>query len=617
MPVVLDPFDRNTLYVTSIDHFYSGDTLLGSVWVSHERGDDRYEWDGERTIHINSWSQLGNPVGGYMQTLCCAPLVPGRLYAGSDHAVHRYDPADSTWRNVTGNLPDRWSNRVVASPHEPDGVYVVLGTWGIPHVWHSTNAGEAWIDISSNLPDASCNDLFIDPRDENTLFLATDIGLFMTNNGGVSWNNFGNGLPNVRCEDFDWQPAAGLLRVGTHGRGVWEIYLGSNDLELLYPNGVADLIVGEQLPIRWSGSDFGGDVRIEINRSFPEGVWEPILDSTPNDGVEDWTVSGANGAHVRLRITHLSRADLSDTTNADAQLGAPWLNFTFPLPGREAIAGVYVTVPIQFGFLPGHDLEFYLNTDYPVGEWKWVSRTYSTHSTAQLSLSYALPSTHARLRGQVERVGQAPVILYMSNSDFTIREPYVNILSPRPGDTLYIGEQVNISAACDPEITRIYLDLQRIGADPEFVSLNDVFNGDDVSLTSALWTVTGPEWEHCRITANVGPGYTFVSPGEFVIAGPRDRSNIAGIPSEFNIGQPYPNPFNSRCSFSLELPQTGNVVARVYNRLGQEVATLFDGPLNAGYQHVTFDGSGMASGIYFIQVETPDLRRVLKVALIR
>jgi hypothetical protein len=70
----------------------------------------------------------------------------------------------------------------------------------------------------------------------------------------------------------------------------------------------------------------------------------------------------------------------------------------------------------------------------------------------------------------------------------------------------------------------------------------------------------------------------------------------------------YPNPFNSSTTISFTLPQAGVVKIGVFDVLGREVNGMKDGhvramSLQAGPHNVAFDGSGLASGVYFVRME--------------
>jgi hypothetical protein len=84
------------------------------------------------------------------------------------------------------------------------------------------------------------------------------------------------------------------------------------------------------------------------------------------------------------------------------------------------------------------------------------------------------------------------------------------------------------------------------------------------------------------------------------VTGVAEQKN--GVPSEFSLSQNYPNPFNPTTVISYQLPVTSNISLRVYNLLGQEVATLFEGIRQPGNYEATFDGSDLASGVYLYRL---------------
>jgi hypothetical protein len=72
----------------------------------------------------------------------------------------------------------------------------------------------------------------------------------------------------------------------------------------------------------------------------------------------------------------------------------------------------------------------------------------------------------------------------------------------------------------------------------------------------------------------------------------------------FSLGDNYPNPFNPSTKIEFSVPEDGIATLKVFNMLGQEVATLFNGQAEAGrYVQATFDAASLPSGIYFSRLE--------------
>ena len=78
--------------------------------------------------------------------------------------------------------------------------------------------------------------------------------------------------------------------------------------------------------------------------------------------------------------------------------------------------------------------------------------------------------------------------------------------------------------------------------------------------------------------------------------------NEGGI-EQFSLSQNYPNPFNPKTVVSFQLPVASHVVLTVYDLLGREVAVLVNGQNAPGSYEATFDGSGLASGVYIYRLQ--------------
>jgi hypothetical protein len=70
----------------------------------------------------------------------------------------------------------------------------------------------------------------------------------------------------------------------------------------------------------------------------------------------------------------------------------------------------------------------------------------------------------------------------------------------------------------------------------------------------------------------------------------------------FNLAQNYPNPFNPVTTINFTLPKAGKVSLKIYNMLGQEVATLIDGHRTAGLYNVKWNAENFASGMYIYRL---------------
>jgi hypothetical protein len=90
------------------------------------------------------------------------------------------------------------------------------------------------------------------------------------------------------------------------------------------------------------------------------------------------------------------------------------------------------------------------------------------------------------------------------------------------------------------------------------------------------------------------------------------------IPDKFSLEQNYPNPFNPSTEIKYALPNSSYVTIKVYNILGREVAALINHEYKeAGYHNVLFDGTNLASGVYFYKIEAGSYISTKKMVLIK
>ena len=93
---------------------------------------------------------------------------------------------------------------------------------------------------------------------------------------------------------------------------------------------------------------------------------------------------------------------------------------------------------------------------------------------------------------------------------------------------------------------------------------------------------------------------------------------VITLPSEFAMDAAYPNPFNPTTTLEVALPEAADLTVAVFNVSGQQVATLHQGIANAGLHNLTFDASGLASGLYFVRATVPGhMDQMQKVMLVR
>jgi Secretion system C-terminal sorting domain len=88
-------------------------------------------------------------------------------------------------------------------------------------------------------------------------------------------------------------------------------------------------------------------------------------------------------------------------------------------------------------------------------------------------------------------------------------------------------------------------------------------------------------------------------------------------PTVYFLSQNYPNPFNPSTTIEFSIPERSHVSLKVYDVLGNEVATLVNGWMESTNHQVTFDGSRLASGIYYYTLTTGNFTSTKKLILLK
>ena len=91
----------------------------------------------------------------------------------------------------------------------------------------------------------------------------------------------------------------------------------------------------------------------------------------------------------------------------------------------------------------------------------------------------------------------------------------------------------------------------------------------------------------------------------------------ADVPKTFALQQNYPNPFNPSTTIIFELPKTAHVNLKVFDILGREVVLLVNERKAPGKYEVKFDGSNLASGVYFYRIQAGDFVQTRKLVLLK
>ncbi|HCV42853.1 MAG TPA: hypothetical protein DGH68_05180, partial [Bacteroidetes bacterium] len=170
------------------------------------------------------WFPISSGTSGTIREMDISRTSPKVMYATSAGQVYKSSDGGLNFTLVSTGMPTRTITSVHVHPDSENVVLVSFSGFGAGKVYRSLDGGTTWNNISSNLPDTPVNDVLIyHPGFPTSSYLAaSDIGVFISNDYGATWTELADGLPNTVAIHLDYNLQGNKIRIGTHGRGVYE-----------------------------------------------------------------------------------------------------------------------------------------------------------------------------------------------------------------------------------------------------------------------------------------------------------------------------------------------------------------------------------------------------------
>ncbi len=186
-------------------------------------------------------------------------------------------------------------------------------------------------------------------------------------------------------------------------------------------------------------------------------------------------------------------------------------------------------------------------------------------------------------------------------SDAEILPPTLGDLTYDDGDTSnhYRGNTLRqIAALADNYLTywQRYPSVDWVHLDTIFTRVNRAFTGPFAYVSKYPLFLTG---------VNPVDSVSFLGPANAPLMNPLafQPGSIEEVPDRYVLYQNYPNPFNPTTTISFSIPEDAFVTLKIYNMLGQEVATLLDHQaVLSGPEEIEFNANAIASGVYFYRI---------------
>jgi hypothetical protein len=244
-PSLLDPANTGDLLVGTC-RVWRGPAQTATGWTSASALSHALDGGATPCTAANALIRslaAGGPSSGSTSTSQVVYAgMAGALDGGGSIAGHLFVTTNAnapspTWTDTA--LPNSGGfdvSSLLADPHDATGatVYATIQGFGVPLIYRSTNFGGTWTNVTANLPDTPANAVAVDPNSANTVYVALDDGVYVTQTISTCtttncWSALDTALPNspvVALAAGANIPTGdgrnGMLRAATCGRGIWQ-----------------------------------------------------------------------------------------------------------------------------------------------------------------------------------------------------------------------------------------------------------------------------------------------------------------------------------------------------------------------------------------------------------
>lgn len=387
---------------------------------------------------LTSVAAGGPKVAGVGSQVIYAGDETGRVYVTANA-----NGAPAPWNDktpVTQNTPT-WGNFPVSSiaVNTTDATgstaYVTVQGFnnGAGHVFKTTDMGSSWTNLSGDpknggIPDAPANSIAIDPSNAATIYVGTDVGVYVTSDNGAHWAEYGptsgaGMLPNVPVTKLDAISTTNVhkLRASTYGRGMWEIPLASyNDFTQSVTPLVAKVALGGTTTFTATYTALGafsGDVAVTCTRpdgtALPDGFTCTSSPTTVTTGTTSQISVTTDATKVTAGIYPIRITGTSGSLVKNTDVSLKVTDFSLVVP-KNAAGNDQSTVTVTAG----------TTATYPV-----MVTTSSDHADGvQLSCTSTLPDNTTCAFAPQTVVAGATSILSMSTKATTTAQ----LVAPTP-----------------------------------------------------------------------------------------------------------------------------------------------------------------------------------------
>jgi len=583
----------------SLEITKSGKILMSTINNIYESMDEGENWNSLKDSTMNL----------YMPRNICTKGDSTIFFSDGNNRIYRSLNAGDEWEIINQSLPNV---PIQVLYLDEDGILYIAITDN--KIYKSEDDGENWISIDNNYFYSSFHSIV---KKGNYLYVGANQGISRTSDDGVNWYSYSNGITDKSIQYIFG--GGNRLFTGTTWAGIfvvddvtdyWELRvngLNATKIGSFIADSKNNLFTGiygsgvfkgtETSPINWENKSNG------LNENFITS-----LAISKNQNTQD---------HIYI----LTQSQIYKTTN----LGATWIPKNTPCSYSMSSLCINDSGYLFFNsscgvFRSTNDGTSWdlMNTNSWMGQVKWIVANPELSNVYVSSENGFYRSTNnGNTWAQISMSGSnALKIKINSKGHLYVLDTFGEISkSTNNGNTFTVinnGLSTTYGFMQDLAFNsedHIYLATK----DGLYVSKNEGMTWllIEQTLTSKIVNILEFDNEDKLYAGLINEGvYRSIS----VLTDIQDKNNVI---ESFLLSNNFPNPFNPNTTIVYYLPISSEVKLKVYDVLGNEIATLINEEKSAGTYEVNFDAGNLASGIYVYKLQAGGFLETKKMVLLK
>ena len=551
------------------------------------------------------------------------------VIVGTNHGVYVSRDSGRSW-----SVSDAGLTQLDVTALKVDGNMVFAGTDS--GIYSSTDRGASWRASGSGLAGIPVNSIGVDGAN---VFACTDgAGVFMSTDGGTTWTEINAGLTNLSVNSITF--LANTPFAGTQGNGV---FMFNGNWTPVSDGLGATSIVGL--------AAVGGDI---FAATYGGGVF------LSTDNGTSWTTSNTGLANLYVRSIVAKGTSLFVATQgggifkstdegrdwfaSNAGINQKFVNCLFA-DSTQILAGTMLPTDAPQNLLPSDstwaDSGMVYRSTNDGASWNPMNtRLFTVRAVAAVGSAIVASGLIYTVRSTDGGSSWTPVNVGAKSQTFAILDS--TIVGGTLGGGVYYSTDQGLNWA-QSSLSNFTTGLSTVpavaivgksavaswesGSDPLFAGVLRSAR-DTLSKWTALDSGLVDEF---LPPVSVPVVTSFTASDNFLFAGTENAgvwmlplSQAMGVnagnpapPSHFTLSQNYPNPFNPTTDIGFRIADVRLVTLKVYNVLGELVKTLVNKVEQPGSYQVQFDGSNLASGVYFYRLAAGSYLMTKKMLLLK